>query len=82
MMTFLSSENASSISFNEVISILKTDIKYGLSESEILQRRKLYSFNEFEVAKSDPLWKKYLEQVILLLNRLLSISYLIGFFVC
>ena len=62
-MTFLNSETASSISFDETANMLKTDIRYGLSSQEILERRKLYSYNEFEVNKSDPLWKKYLEKV-------------------
>ena len=62
-MTFLNSETASSISFDETVNMLKTDIRYGLSSQEILERRKLYSYNEFEVNKSDPLWKKYLEKV-------------------
>ena len=66
-MTFLNSETASSISFDETVNMLKTDIRYGLSSQEILERRKLYSYNEFEVNKSDPLWKKYLEKVFSLL---------------
>ena len=61
-MTFLNSETASSISFDETANMLKTDIRYGLSSQEILERRKLYSYNAFEVNKSDPLWKKYLEK--------------------
>jgi len=63
MMTFLNSETASSISFEETATLLKTDIRHGLSNQEIVERRKLYSYNEFEVSKSDPLWKKYLEKV-------------------
>lgn len=62
-MTFLNSETASGISYDETANLLKTDIRYGLSNQEILERRKLYSYNEFEVNKSDPLWKKYLEKV-------------------
>ena len=62
-MTFLNSETASGISYDETANLLKTDIRYGLSNQEILERRKLYSYNEFEVTKSDPLWKKYLEKV-------------------
>jgi len=62
MMTFLNSETATCMSYNEVLSVLQSDSKYGLSESEVLTRRKLYSYNEFEVTVSDPLWRKYLEQ--------------------
>jgi hypothetical protein len=63
MMTFLNSESSSCISFEETASLLNTDVGYGISNNEILERRKLYSYNEFEVGKSDPLWQKYLEKV-------------------
>jgi magnesium-transporting ATPase (P-type) len=63
MMTFLTSESASVKSYNEVLSMLTTDLRQGLSENEVLLRRKLHSTNDFKVAQADPLWKKYLEQV-------------------
>ena len=62
MMTFLNSETATCMSYNEVLSVLQSDSKYGLSEPEVLTRRKLYSYNEFEVTQSEPLWRKYLDQ--------------------
>ena len=63
MMTFLTSETASSKGIEETINLLKTDAQFGLSGEEVLQRQKLYSFNEFEIKKDDPLWLKYLEKV-------------------
>ena len=63
MMTFLKSDTASCMQYSDVLTQLQTDSKYGLTENEVSLRRKLYSFNEFEVTQSDPLWKKYLEQV-------------------
>lgn len=63
MMTFLNSESASSKTYEETIGLLKTDIQLGLQNEEALQRQKLYSFNEFEIKKEDPLWWKYLEKV-------------------
>ena len=63
MMTFLTSESASVKSYNEVLSMLNTDLRHGLGENEVLLRRKMHSSNEFKVAQADPLWKKYLEQV-------------------
>lgn len=65
MMTFLNSEAASSKTIEETVSLLKTDVQFGLSNEEVLQRQKLYSFNEFEIKKDDPLWLKYLEKVTL-----------------
>lgn len=63
MMTFLNSETASSKSVEETLNLLKTDRQFGLSNEEVIQRQKLYSFNEFEIKKDDPLWFKYLEKV-------------------
>jgi len=63
MMTFLNSESASSISYDEVASLLKTDLKLGLNNADIPERRKLYSYNEFEIKSDEPLWLKYLEKV-------------------
>ena len=63
-MTFLNSESASCLSHEEVANSLKTDSKFGLNNDEITERRKLYSFNEFELSIPDPLWKKYLEKVV------------------
>lgn len=63
MMTFLNSETASSKTIEETLSLLKTDPQFGLSSDEVAERQKLYSFNEFEIKKDDPLWFKYLEKV-------------------
>lgn len=79
MMTFLNSESASCVSYDEVASLLNTNLNIGLSNSEVLQRRKLYAFNEFEIKNSEPLWKKYLEKfkepmiLLLLGSALISI---------
>lgn len=63
MMTFLNSESACCISSDETASLLKTDLKLGLNNEEIPERRKLYSYNEFEIKSDEPLWLKYLEKV-------------------
>lgn len=62
MMTFLNSESASGISYDDVASQLKTNLKFGLNNGEVVPRRKLYSYNEFDVKTDDPLWLKYLEK--------------------
>ncbi len=63
MMTFLTSESASSKTCEETTSLLKSDTRFGLSNEEVQTRRKLYGYNEFEIKCDDPLWKKYLEKV-------------------
>jgi Ca2+-transporting ATPase len=63
MMTFLNSESAASKTCDETASLLKSDTRSGLSNDEVLTRRKLYGLNEFEIKHEDPLWKKYLEKV-------------------
>lgn len=62
MMAFLNSESSASISYEETARLLKTNIEKGISLEDINERRKLYSYNEFEVGASDPLWKKYFEK--------------------
>ncbi len=61
-MTFLNSESASSKSYEETASLLKTDLKFGITNNEIQNRRRLYGFNEFDIKQDDPLWQKYLEK--------------------
>ncbi|CAF1042172.1 unnamed protein product, partial [Didymodactylos carnosus] len=79
MMTFLNSDAASRVTSNEIIKILQSDVKYGLTEQEVANRRKLYGYNDFEVENEEPLWKKYLDQfkepmiLLLLASALISI---------
>jgi magnesium-transporting ATPase (P-type) len=40
-----------------------TNIDTGLNQSEVTQRRSYHGFNEFEISKEEPLWKKYLGEV-------------------
>lgn len=67
-MTFLNSEAASSKSFEETTNLLKTNLQLGLNLQDINERRKLYSFNEFDIKSEDPLWLKYLEKVNLFIT--------------
>ena len=62
MMTFLNSESSASLTYEETARLLNTNIDSGISEGEINERRKLYSYNEFEIGDQEPLWKKYLEK--------------------
>lgn len=61
-MDNIKSEKASSISVEDVVDLLKTDLESGLKNDEIPQRLKLFSFNEFNLKQDDPLWLKYLEK--------------------
>ena len=45
MMTFLNSESASCITYDEVTRLLNTDLNYGLNNEEIVQK------NEVKVTK-------------------------------
>uniref|UniRef100_A0A8C0UHB1 Calcium-transporting ATPase n=1 Tax=Cyanistes caeruleus TaxID=156563 RepID=A0A8C0UHB1_CYACU len=39
------------------------DLQTGLSEFSVLQRRSKHGWNEFSVENTEPIWKKYLDQV-------------------
>ncbi|GIY75726.1 calcium-transporting ATPase type 2C member 1, partial [Caerostris extrusa] len=75
----LRSEEACRWSYDEVATLLNTNIHNGLSWQEANQRLSLHGFNEFEVTQEEPLWKKYIEQfknpliVLLLASALVSI---------
>lgn len=50
------------MSVEETARQLNTDIERGITHQEIKERRKLFSYNEFEIRDTDPLWKKYFEK--------------------
>ncbi len=77
MMTFLNSESAASKTYEETSSLLKSDTRLGLSTEEVQTRRRLYGLNEFEIKTDDPLWKKYLEKVIITHSSQITICNLI-----
>ncbi|RWS28088.1 Calcium-transporting ATPase type 2C member 1-like protein [Leptotrombidium deliense] len=58
----IKSEDASKYSFEEVVKLLESDAKYGLSWSEADDRIKTYRFNEFSVNQQQSLLEKYFEQ--------------------
>lgn len=45
---------------------LQVDLQTGLSEFSVLQRRLKHGWNEFSVENTEPIWKKYLDQVRIL----------------
>ncbi len=64
MMNWVSSEKAAELSYYEIAHHLNTDIQQGLTVVEAIRRQRLHGFNEFDVKEDEPLWKKYLDQVI------------------
>ena len=42
---------------------LQVDLQNGLSEFSVMQRRLVHGWNEFVADNTEPVWKKYLDQV-------------------
>ena len=64
MMSLLRSSAAVGMTVNQVEDHMRTDPSVGLSSGEAARRRKVHGPNNFEISVDDPLWKKYLDQVI------------------
>ena len=62
-METLTAHQAAVLTVDEVISKLSSDSTTGLSEGDVLVRRKTVGWNEFNISSSEPLWKKYFDQV-------------------
>ncbi|XP_048461916.1 calcium-transporting ATPase type 2C member 1-like [Rhincodon typus] len=58
----VSSKEASTRYLDELVSDLQADLQNGLTKVHVQERRHLYGWNDFEVAKPEPIWKKYLGQ--------------------
>ena len=55
--------DASTLTAVEVLERLQRDRECGLSEEEVRTWRGAVGWNEFQISKQEPLWRKYLEQV-------------------
>ncbi|XP_074645561.1 calcium-transporting ATPase type 2C member 1-like [Tubulanus polymorphus] len=62
MISCISSENATRYSNEEIVHLLRTDVKTGLSHSEVVRRRQIHGHNEFQISEEEPIWKKYIGQ--------------------
>ncbi|XP_060063129.1 calcium-transporting ATPase type 2C member 1-like [Ylistrum balloti] len=62
MMSTICSEEACQLSVTETESHLRTDADMGLDPDEANRRRAVHGYNEFEITKEEPLWRKYLGQ--------------------
>lgn len=63
MLQFRSADEASRLSTEEIKHKLGADSESGLLNREAERRLMVHGYNDFEITKEDPLWKKYLEQV-------------------
>lgn len=63
-MLYIHPSEACLVASQEVASRLNASLHYGLSAYEVEQRRKSVGLNEFEITEDEPLWKKYLGQVL------------------
>ncbi|PIK38892.1 hypothetical protein BSL78_24268 [Apostichopus japonicus] len=82
MLQFKSADDAARISTEDIRHKLGSDLDNGLSSREAERRLMVHGYNDFEIAKEDPLWKKYLEQfkdpLIMLLLASAVVSILMG----
>ncbi|KAL3858595.1 hypothetical protein ACJMK2_008867 [Sinanodonta woodiana] len=62
MMTFMKAQQACHLSVDDIVNIFQTNTNNGLGNGEVVHRRAVHGYNDFEISKETPLWKKYLEQ--------------------
>ena len=48
----------------DIVRRLGADCSKGLSTDQVEQRRHVHGLNEFEIKEDDPLWRKYINQVL------------------
>ncbi|NXN32078.1 AT2C2 ATPase, partial [Nycticryphes semicollaris] len=78
-VTVLPPKDACKCHKEELAKALHVDLKTGLSEFSVLQRRLKHGWNEFSVENTEPIWKKYLDQfknpliLLLLASALVSV---------
>ncbi|KAJ6657173.1 hypothetical protein lerEdw1_002762 [Lerista edwardsae] len=78
-VTALSPKEACKCHVDDLAKMLQVDLQKGLPEFSVLQRRVKHGWNEFVADKSEPVWKKYLDQfknpliLLLLASALVSI---------
>ena len=63
MMKSVSSKQACHSSIKEVAELLDVNLSNGLDREEVVRRRSVHGWNDFDITEDTPLWKKYLEQV-------------------
>ena len=48
----------------DVVHRLRADCSKGLNAEHVERRREVHGLNEFEIKEDDPLWRKYINQVL------------------
>lgn len=60
----METREAAALTVDEILSKLDANFDHGLPGVEVERRRNLHDgFNEMNIKKDEPLWKKYIEQV-------------------
>ena len=62
-MEFFSADKAAALTTEDVLQRLESNTHGGLTTKEADRRIRVHGHNEFEIAKEEPLWRKYLDQV-------------------
>ncbi|CAD5210533.1 unnamed protein product [Bursaphelenchus xylophilus] len=62
MFDSINTAKASSLTTQDVVNVLRTDLQNGLNSAEAQRRVNFSGYNEFEVVERESLTKKYLEQ--------------------
>ena len=78
-MLYIKSVQASQLAVETVMTQLRVNSKFGLSENEVAQRRQMAGWNEFREDPGPPLWRRYIEQFKDPLILLLLVSALVSF---
>lgn len=63
MLTEMKSDEACTLSVEDLVRTLETDLNDGLSLYEVDVRKKIHGYNDFTLSEDTPIWKKYIEQV-------------------
>ncbi|KFW81173.1 Calcium-transporting ATPase type 2C member 2, partial [Phalacrocorax carbo] len=71
-VTVLPAKDACKRHKEDLAKALNVDLQTGLSECSVLQRRLKHGWNEFSVENSEPIWRKYLDQVRIFCTLLLA----------
>lgn len=54
---------AAKVEWQEVVTVLNSDVTRGLTEDDVEARRRTVGYNQFTEPQEDPIWKKFLGQV-------------------
>lgn len=63
-MEMMRASESASCTVSEVLLRLRANAERGLDSGEVDQRRKVHGYNEFVIHEDEPLWRKYVNQVL------------------